>query len=169
VKKILIMLSLVFILYPFSIKAIGNDEETLFSYYNKAASCAVEFNYQQRHAMIANLIDGGTNSSNLIANLRPAVSAWVNISIILEKILIKHYSWTTETLTDYRQDQFNRINIVAGRDFINKSPEDYLTILFNVTSNCPKLAIEIQEYVLKFDSDIPPNKDVPTDKPKRKM
>ena len=163
------MLSLVFILYPVSIKAIGNDEETLFSYYNKAASCAVAFNYQQRHAMKANLNDGGTNSSNLIVNLKPAVSAWVNISIILEKILIKHYSWTSETLSAYRQDQFNRINIIAGRDFINQAPEEYLSILFNVTSNCPKLAIEIQEYILKFNSDMPPNKDVPTDTPKRRM
>lgn len=167
-KKIIYILSIVFILVPMSTKA--NDiEDKLFSYYNKAASCAVAFNYQQKYARIANLIDNGTNSANLIANLQPAISAWVTISTVLEQLLITHYAWTDETLSAYRQSQFNRINIISSRDFITQSAEQYLGILFEVTKDCPKLAFEIQEFVGEFDTEVlPPDRTI--DKtPKRKM
>lgn len=169
-KKLIFILSVVIMLIPINIKA-SNDvvEEKLFSYYNKAASCAVAFNYQQRYARIANLIDNGTNSANLIANLEPAIGAWVTISSILEKLLVKHYSWTDELLATYRQDQFNRINIIAGRDFFTQSPEQFLSILFGVTKDCPRLAFEIQEFVQDFNTEVLPPDTTIDEKPKRKM
>jgi hypothetical protein len=158
-------------LAPFNAKAVDEKEEKLFGYYNKAASCAVAYNYQQRYAKIANLIDNGTNSANLLVNLQPSVSAWITISITLEQMLIKHYSWTKDSITAYRRDQFDRINFISGRDFFHKPPEEYLGILFNVTSECPKLAVEIQEFVMGFGTNITPDPapDTTDDKPKRKM
>ena len=169
-KKLIWLLSILFIVWPFRAIAIDEKETELFTYYNKAASCAVAYNYQQRYAKIANLIDNGSNSANLIANLDDTVKAWITISMTLEQLLIKNYSWTDESLGQYRKDQFRRISIISGRDFFEQSPEQFLSILFNVTNECPQLAYKIQEFVVKFGEQVtPPNNQSTDDKPKRKM
>lgn len=172
-KNLILILSF---LVSFTANASEMTEARLFGYYKNSTSCAVAYNLQYKIAAVTNTIDMGVNSARLIERIGPLTTAWVTISMRLEKAIQTKFNWTDERVAEYRSSVFTNTAETIGLNLWHTNlANDFVEHLFSSTNGCNALAVEIQKvFGDTLDNTIiapqpknPETRDL--DKPKKKM